>query len=34
MELFNRKIEIIEDSLKKLEEINSEIKSFRHYKAS
>jgi uncharacterized protein YutE (UPF0331/DUF86 family) len=34
MSLYIKKIEIIEDSLKKLKEINSEIKTFRQYKSS
>lgn len=34
MELITRKIEIIEDSLRKLKEINSEIKSLKEFKAS
>lgn len=34
MELITRKIEIIEDSLRKLKELNSEIKSIKEFKAS
>lgn len=34
MELITRKIEIIEDSLRKLKELNSEIKSLKEFKAS
>lgn len=34
MDLYNKKIEIIEESLKKLKEINSEISNLKQYKSS